>query len=230
MIYLDSNATTQVHPEVLEAMMPFLTDQWYNPSSGYRAAKVVKNALELAHEQVAALVNAKPEEIVMTGCGTESNNAVLAFAASQGGDKKRFITSEIEHSAVLRYSESLTDTSAIEVEKIGVDSSGRLQLDDFEKSLEKGGSILASIMWANNETGVIQPITEAAALARKHGVAFHTDAIQAVGKTPVDVRSSGIDFLSISGHKYHAPKGVGCLLYTSPSPRDQRGSRMPSSA
>ena len=211
MIYLDSNATTQVHPEVLEAMMPFLTDQWYNPSSGYRAAKFVKDALERAHEQVAELINAKPEEIVMTGCGTESNNAVIACAVNQRGDKKRFITSAIEHSAVLRYSESLVESCDIDVEKVGVDASGRLLLDDLKKSLEQGDSILASIMWANNETGVIQPIAEAVALAHEYGVAFHTDAIQAVGKTPVDVRATEIDFLSISGHKFHAPKGVGAV-------------------
>ena len=136
MIYLDSNATTQVHPEVLEVMMPFLTDQWHNPSSGYRASKVVKNALELAHEQVATLINAKPEEIMMTGCGTEANNAVLASVAEMCGDKKRVITSAIEHSAILRYSEMLSAKGCFEVEKVGVDSSGRLILDDFKKALE----------------------------------------------------------------------------------------------
>lgn len=211
MIYLDSNATTQIHPEVLEVMMPFLTDHWHNPSSGYRAAKVVKEALGLAHEQVAALIYAKPEEIVFTGCGTESNNAALSFLASQARESKKIITSQIEHSAILRYSESLADTHGLSIEKVGVDSEGRLSLEQFAQALNSGDAAMASIMWANNETGVIQPISEACQLAHDADVPFHSDAIQAVGKTEVNVREIPVDYLSISGHKLHAPKGVGAL-------------------
>ena len=211
MIYLDSNATTRVHPEVLEAMMPFLTDQWYNPSSGYRAAKVVRKALEVAHEQVAELIHAKPTEIVFTGCGTESNNAVLSFLASRSQGDQKIITSAIEHSAILRHAEFLADQHHLKVEKVGVNNDGRLCLDGFAKAIAGGDAAMASVMWANNETGVIQPIAEACQLAREAGVAFHTDAIQAVGKTRVNVREIPVDYLSISGHKFHAPKGVGAM-------------------
>lgn len=211
MIYLDSNATTQIHPEVLEAMMPFLTEHWYNPSSGYRAARVVRQALDLAHAQVAGLIGAKPEEIVFTGCGTESNNAVLGFLASRAGENRKILTSEIEHSAILRYSESLAETDGFSVQKMGVCADGRLDIEAYAAALADGGCAMASLMWANNETGVIQPMAKACALAHEAGVPFHTDAIQAVGKTAVNVRDVAVDYLSISGHKFHAPKGVGAL-------------------
>ena len=191
--------------------MPFLTDQWYNPSSGYRAAKGVRKALEVAHEQVAELIHAKPTEIVFTGCGTESNNAVLSFLASRSQGDQKIITSAIEHSAILRHAEYLSDRHHLRVEKVGVNSDGRLCLDGFTKAIAGGDAAMASVMWANNETGVIQPIAEACQIAREAGVAFHTDAIQAVGKTVVNVREVPVDYLSISGHKFHAPKGVGAM-------------------
>ncbi|NWK57445.1 aminotransferase class V-fold PLP-dependent enzyme [Verrucomicrobiaceae bacterium N1E253] len=215
MVYLDSNATTQIHPEVLEEMMPYLTDQWYNPSSGYRAAKAVRTAMETAHEQVASLIGADPEEIIFTGCGTEANNAALSFlarvSARQGGQCRRVVTSAIEHSAILRYGEYLQDQEGFVLEKVGVQPDGRLDLEAYRDALALGDVAFSSLMWANNETGVIQPMAEACEVARSAGVPLHSDAIQAVGKTEVNVREVPVDYLSISGHKLHAPKGVGAL-------------------
>ncbi|MGC6426858.1 MAG: cysteine desulfurase family protein [Akkermansiaceae bacterium] len=211
MIYLDNHATTPVAPEVVDAMLPFLRDHFHNPSSGYRASKAVKNAIATARGQVAELIGAKEEEIVFTGCGTESNNMVLkSLARVYGRKKSRVITGEIEHSAVLRPCEAM-EAVGFDLVRCGVDSEGRLKLDDFQVACEGAEQGFASIMWANNETGVVQPITEACEIAKSNGFAFHTDAIQAVGKVPVSVRETPVDFLSISGHKFHAPKGVGAL-------------------
>ncbi len=215
MIYLDSNATTQVHPEVLDTMMPYLTDQCFNPSSGYRAGKSVKLGVEKAREQMASLIGAQSQDIYFTGCGTEANNAVMYSLATMCGDKKRIVTSLIEHSAILRVCEDLEKRFGFTIEKIGVDEGGRLDLTAWKKAVEQDDVLLATIMWANNETGIIQPIAEACELAQQAGVIFHTDAIQAVGKTAVNIKDVPVDFLSISGHKFHAPKGIGALYIRS---------------
>lgn len=210
MVYLDNHATTAVAPEVLEAMLPFYREQAVNPSSGYRAGKKIRRAIDEARGQVAELIGAKESEIVFTGCGTESNNAALkSLARVYGRKKSRVITSEIEHSAVLRPIQAMEDVG-FEVRRVGVDGDGRLDLAQFDEICEGTGFV--SVMWANNETGVVQPVAKVAEKCRERGFAFHTDAIQAVGKVPVDVREVPVDFLSISGHKIHAPKGVGALF------------------
>ncbi len=211
MIYLDNHATTRVHPEVVQAMMPFFGEQFHNPSSGYRAGRAVKKAIAEARGEVAELIGAKEEEVVFTGCGTESNNMVLkSLARIYGRKSSTVITGAIEHSAVLRPVQAMEDVG-FQIKRCGVDAAGRLAVDEFREACQVAETGFASVMWANNETGVIQPVVELCEVAREHGIAFHTDAIQAVGKTRVNVREVPVDFLSISGHKFHAPKGIGAL-------------------
>jgi len=211
-IYLDSNATTRVDPQVVEAMMPFLTGHWHNPSSSYAAARDVRAAIEIAREQVATLIGAHPDEIVFTGSGTEANSTVIKSLAREiGRAHSRVVISAIEHSAVIRPVEAM-GAVGFEVEKAGVGEDGRLDLDAFAAKVIDTCPGFASVMWANNETGVVQPVAEACAIAKKAGWFFHTDAIQAVGKIPVRVDEVPVDFLAISGHKFHAPKGVGVFF------------------
>jgi cysteine desulfurase len=206
--YLDNNATTCVAPEVLEAMMPFLTDFWGNPSSAYRFGSQVHLAIEKAREQVAALIGADPKEIFFTSCGTESDNAAIASALETTG-KKKVVTTLVEHSALIKQCQRLQQRG-IEVIFMPVKRDGTLDFREVEKAVDEDTAI-CSIMWANNETGVLFPVEEVAEFCKLKGVLFHTDAVQAVGKIPINLQKNKIDMLSLVGHKLHSPKGVGAL-------------------
>ncbi len=208
-IYMDNNATTQVAPEVLEAMLPFLTDQYGNPSSAYIFGGQVARNIRDAREQAAAILGAFPEEIIFTSCGSESDNTAIMSALSTGKDNMHIVTSRVEHPAVKVLCNELTK-QGYRVTEIPVDKEGRLDMDRYKESLTPDTAIV-SLMWANNETGVIFPVEKAAQMARDREILFHTDAVQAVGKIPIDLQNSAIDMLSISGHKLHAPKGIGVL-------------------
>jgi cysteine desulfurase len=208
-VYVDNNATTMVAPEVLKAMLPYFTEQYGNPSSMHTFGGSVAQAINKAREKVAALIGASTGEIVFTSCGTESDSAAIWAALNSQPDKKHIATSRVEHPAVKNLFERLKKIG-YRATVVPVDDKGNLDLDYLYDSLGDDTAIV-SIMWANNETGVIFPIEEIARHVRQQGIVFHTDAVQAVGKIPIDVRKTEMDMLSISGHKIHAPKGVGVL-------------------
>lgn len=209
-IYLDNNATTQIADEVREAMLPFLTDLWGNPSSMHTFGGQVKKHIERAREQVAAMVGAAdPQEITFTSCGSESNNLAIRGGAEAMDKPPHVITSKVEHAAVSGPCHYLEDRG-FRLTKLDVDEMGRLDVDTLRNEV-RAGRTLTSIMWANNETGVVFPVGLIGEIVHESGGLFHTDAVQAVGKIPMKVRELPIDMLSLSGHKLHAPKGVGAI-------------------
>ncbi|HKL22580.1 MAG TPA: cysteine desulfurase NifS [Tichowtungia sp.] len=209
-VYLDNNATTQIADEVREAILPFLSDLWGNPSSMHTFGGQTKKYVEAAREQVAALIGAAdPQEITFTSCGSESNNLAIRGAAEAMDKPPHVITSKVEHAAVSGPCHYLEDRG-LRLTKLDVDAKGRLDVETLQREV-KAGKSLASIMWANNETGVIFPVGLIGEMIHEFGGIFHSDGVQAVGKIPMRVSELPIDMLSLSGHKLHAPKGVGAL-------------------
>jgi cysteine desulfurase len=209
MIYLDYNATTPLLAEAWEAMQPFFSTRWGNPSSAYRFGAQLKAEVERAREAVASLVGAEEGEIVFTSCATESNNAAMNAALAAKPNSRHIVTSVAEHSAVLNYCKA-AERRGYRVTYLGVDADGLCDLEEFVESINDD-TALVSLMWANNETGVLFPVEAIARVCHERGVLFHCDAVQAVGKIPVDVSRVEADYLTISAHKLYGPKGIGAL-------------------
>ena len=208
-VYLDNNATTRVAPEVLEEMIPYFSEFYGNPSSMHSFGGQVARKLSEARAKVAALIGAEVDEIVFTSCGTESDNTAILSALAVNPEKRHVVTSRVEHPAVKVLCEHLRD-KGYRVTELAVDTEGNLDMEEYERSLTPDTGVV-SLMWANNETGVVFPLERAARLAREKGIIFHTDAVQAVGKMPINMKENAISMLSFSGHKLHAPKGIGVL-------------------
>ena len=209
-IYLDNNATTQCDPKVVEAMLPFFLEQFGNPSSIHSFGAGVGKALAKARKQIQSLLGAAHDsEIILTSCGTESDNTAILSALKCFPNRKEIITTTVEHPAILALCAQLEKEDYI-IHRLGVDKKGRLDLDEYRRLLTPNVAIV-SVMWANNETGTLFPVVEMAEMAHAAGVQFHTDAVQAVGKVQIDLKNTKIDMLSVSGHKLHAPKGIGVL-------------------
>jgi len=215
-IYLDNNATTRVDDAVFEEMRPYFCELYGNPSSMHYFGGQVQSKVTEARKRVADLLGATPEEIIFTACGTESDNTAIRSALEVMPERRHIITSRVEHPAILSFCRELA-SKGYSVTEIGVDGAGRLNMDEYKQAIDDNTAIV-SLMWANNETGVIFPVEEAAAIAKRHGAQFHTDAVQTVGKIPVNMASSKIDMLSVSGHKLHAPKGIGALYVRKGTP------------
>ncbi len=211
LVYLDNNATTKVAPEVTEAMLPFFTDRWGNPSSMHFFGGRVMADVDAARERVAAFIGADPSEIVFTSCGTESDNAALYGAVENLGPETTIITSKVEHPAVLGPCRHFRDFHGHRLVEIGVDGGGNLKIDELAEALALPGPKVVALMWANNETGVIFDMPRIAKMVKAAGAFLHTDAVQAVSKIPVDVSKVPVDTLAFAGHKIHAPKGIGVL-------------------
>lgn len=211
-IYMDNNATTRVAPEVVEAMLPFLTDCYGNPSSMHTFGGQVGGAVEKARAQVAELIGADSSEITFTSCGTESDSTAILSALQAFPEKRHIVTTRVEHPAIKNLCENLDRLTGHKhrVTRLHVESDGTLDMAKYEAALAEDTAVV-SIMWANNETGVIFQVEKMAAMARDRGILFHTDAVQAVGKIPINLKELDVDYLSISGHKLHAAKGVGVL-------------------